>query len=176
MQNKLFFYVYLQQTAVSLEIDQKQHRIMNIELLGGTSSRLYKLVAPLVMSAAVLRQNNNYPYKTSVRHEWLVALEDDGKTVKGFFPIERRDGYAYINNYYVSAETEEELLDAFIDKALTLYAPTCPLVACCSFSPHRNISRKRFFDRTGVEALCENEIHEKQWDGVVTYMRQHFPV
>ena len=129
MQNKLFFYVYLQQTAVSLEIDQKQHRIMNIELLGGTSSRLYKLVAPLVMSAAVLRQNNNYPYKTSVRHEWLVALEDDGKTVKGFFPIERRDGYAYINNYYVSAETEEELLDAFIDKALTLYAPTCPLVA-----------------------------------------------
>ena len=107
MQNKLFFYVYLQQTAVSLEIDQKQHRIMNIELLGGTSSRLYKLVAPLVMSAAVLRQNNNYPYKTSVRHEWLVALEDDGKTVKGFFPIERRDGYAYINNYYVSAERKK---------------------------------------------------------------------
>ena len=102
---------------------------MKIEILGGTSPRLYKLVAPLVMSAAVLRQNNNYPYKTSARHEWLVGLDDDGKTVRGFFPIERREGYFYLNNYYVPADAAEELLQAFIKEAMTKYATIGPLVA-----------------------------------------------
>lgn len=59
---------------------------MKIEILGGTSPRLYKFVAPLVMNAAVLRQNNNYPYKTSSRHEWLVGLDDDGKPSEDSFP------------------------------------------------------------------------------------------
>ena len=81
---------------------------MKIEILGGTSPRLYKLVAPLVMNAAVLRQNDNYPYKTSQRHEWLLALDDeDENKISGFFPVERREGYAYINNYYLSPEAEE---------------------------------------------------------------------
>ena len=39
---------------------------MNIERFSGTDERLYRAVAPLVMNPAVLRQNNNYPFKTSV--------------------------------------------------------------------------------------------------------------
>lgn len=117
---------------------------MKIEILGGTSPRLYKLVAPLVMNAAVLRQNNNYPYKTSSRHEWLVGLDDDGKTVRGFFPIERREGYYYLNNYYVPADSEEELLRIFIEKAITLYAPICPLVAVVH-SHHAPVFQKKGF-------------------------------
>lgn len=117
---------------------------MKIEILGGTSPRLYKLVAPLVMNAAVLRQNNNYPYKTSSRHEWLVGLDDDGKTVRGFFPIERREGYYYLNNYYVPTDSEEELLHIFIEKAITLYTPICPLVAVVH-SHHVPVFQKKGF-------------------------------
>lgn len=101
---------------------------MKIEILGGTSPRLYKLVAPLVMSAAVLRQNNNYPYKTSSRHEWLVGLDDDGKTVRGFFPIERREGYS-TSTTTMSRPSREEQLQAFIEEAITKYATIGPLVA-----------------------------------------------
>ena len=60
---------------------------MDIEKLHGTDPRLYQLVAPLVMSIPVLRYNNNYPFKTSVHHKWLVATEKG--VVKGFMPIER---------------------------------------------------------------------------------------
>ena len=49
---------------------------MDIEKLHGTDPRLYQLVAPLVMSIPVLRYNNNYPFKTSVHHKWLVATDD----------------------------------------------------------------------------------------------------
>lgn len=117
---------------------------MKIEILGGTSPRLYKLVAPLVMNATILRQNNNYPYKTSSRHEWLVGLDDDGKTVRGFFPMERREGYYYLNNYYVPADSEEELLHFFIEEAITLYAPIGPLVAVVH-SHHVPVFQKKGF-------------------------------
>lgn len=39
---------------------------MNILKLQGLDGRLFDLVAPLVMNPAVLRQNNNYPFKTRV--------------------------------------------------------------------------------------------------------------
>lgn len=90
---------------------------------------MYKLVAPLVMNATVLRQNDNYPYKTSSRHEWLVALADDDTKVWGFFPVERREGYAYINNYYISPNADESLLSKLIERSVELYVPVCPLVA-----------------------------------------------
>jgi len=41
---------------------------MEIEKLGGTTERLYRLVAPLVMKPCILRENNNYPFKTSMHH------------------------------------------------------------------------------------------------------------
>jgi hypothetical protein len=72
---------------------------MEIEKLGGTEKRLYELVAPLVMRPNVLRQNNNYPFKTTPKHIWFVALEED--QVLGFMPVEIKDNVAVINNYYV---------------------------------------------------------------------------
>lgn len=62
---------------------------MRIEKFGGTEARLYQLVAPLVMNPAILRQNNNYPFKTSAHYVWFVALE--GERILGFVPIEIRE-------------------------------------------------------------------------------------
>ena len=43
--------------------------------LNGTEKRLYQLVAPLVMNPKVLKQNNNYPFRTSENFKWFVAVE-----------------------------------------------------------------------------------------------------
>ncbi len=75
---------------------------MEIEKLSGTEERLYQLVGPLVMDPAVLRQNNNYPFKTSVHHIWFVAVEKD--LVLGFMPVEVKNDQAVINNYYIADE------------------------------------------------------------------------
>lgn len=72
---------------------------MKIEKLDGIEERLYQLVAPLVMRPSVIRQNNNYPFKTSNRHVWFVALDEE--QVIGFIPVEIRNQYVVINNYYV---------------------------------------------------------------------------
>ena len=47
--------------------------------LQGTEKRLYQLVAPLVMNPEVLKQNYNYPFRTSESFVWFVAV--DGKEV-----------------------------------------------------------------------------------------------
>jgi len=75
---------------------------MRIEKIDGTANRLYRLVASLVMNPEVLRQNNNYPFKTSVDHIWYIAFK--GKKVMGFIPLETRNGLGIINNYYVAGD------------------------------------------------------------------------
>lgn len=80
---------------------------MDIEILSGTAPRLYELVAPLVMSRNVLRQNNNYPFKTSRHHLWFIALEE--KIVMGFIPVEIKNDVAVINNYYIKEESNKTL-------------------------------------------------------------------
>lgn len=75
---------------------------MEIEKLSGTEERLYQLVGPLVMDSSVLRQNNNYPFKTSVHHIWFVAVEEE--QVLGFMPVEVKNDQAVINNYYIADE------------------------------------------------------------------------
>ena len=49
---------------------------MNILKLQGLDGRLFDLVAPLVMNPAVLRQNNNYPFKTTRNHVWYIAMDE----------------------------------------------------------------------------------------------------
>ena len=90
---------------------------MNIERFSGTDERLYRAVAPLVMNPAVLRQNNNYPFKTSVHFIWFVAFE--GEQVAGFVPVEVKNTRAVINNYYVAGE------DAGVLSALVAAAAGC---------------------------------------------------
>lgn len=80
---------------------------MEIEKLSGTEERLYQLVGPLVMDSAVLRQNNNYPFKTSAGHIWFVAVE--GERVLGFVPVEVKKEHAVINNYYIADENPDVL-------------------------------------------------------------------
>lgn len=66
----------------------------------GTDTKLFELVAPLVMNPAVLRQNNNYPFKTGAKYVWYVAV-DDGR-VDGFIPLKKTaDGGFLIDNYYI---------------------------------------------------------------------------
>ena len=66
--------------------------------LKGTEKRLYQLVAPLVMNPVVLKQNYNYPFRTSENFIWFVAVE--GKEIVGFIPLEHKKSEAIINNYY----------------------------------------------------------------------------
>ena len=92
---------------------------MTIEKLDGTSPRLYTLVAPLVMRRSVLRQNNNYPFRTSRSQTWFVAWE--GENVYGFVPVEITDGgIARINNYYVSGDNPQ-LLARFLREVVQYY-------------------------------------------------------
>lgn len=91
---------------------------MTIEKLDGTSTRLYNLVAPLVMKGSVLRQNNNYPFKTSRHHIWFVAI--DGCSVKGFIPVELKDRNVTINNYYVSGDSTD-LLSSLLQEVLRTF-------------------------------------------------------
>lgn len=89
---------------------------MEIIKLHGTNSKLYELIGPLVMSPAILRQNNNYPFKTSFKYTWYIAL-DEGP-VTGFMPVKMTETDNYmIDNYYVRGDditVLKKLLDATI--------------------------------------------------------------
>lgn len=83
--------------------------------LNGTEKRLYQLVAPLVMNPKVLKQNNNYPFRTSENFKWFVAVE--GKKVVGFLPLEHKKSEAIINNYYVK-DNNTEVLKVLLEKVI----------------------------------------------------------
>lgn len=85
----------------------KQLNMIQIIQVQGTEERLYQLVAPLVMDPAVLRANNNYPFKTSERYVWFIAIKDE--VVVGFIPVEQRASVSIINNYYVAGDNSEVL-------------------------------------------------------------------
>lgn len=89
--------------------------MVTIEHLDGLNPHLYVLVAPLVMNPEVLKQNRNYPFKTTKNHQWLIAMSE--KKVIGFLPIEVRRQQAIINNYYIQGENKE-ILDLLIKSAL----------------------------------------------------------
>lgn len=80
---------------------------MEILRLNGLDKKLYELVAPLVMNPAILRQNNNYPFKTSSRYVWYIALEEDN--VIGFIPLKSKEDGFSIDNYYISGDSAETL-------------------------------------------------------------------
>lgn len=91
--------------------------MVQIVQLHGTDKRLYELVAPLVMNPEVLKQNYNYPFRTSEEHEWFIAL--DNKHVVGFMPVEHKQYECVINNYYIkerNVDTLKLLLEKVIEK------------------------------------------------------------
>ena len=81
---------------------------MNIIRLNGEEKRLYELVAPLVMSPAIIRQNNNYPYKTEKDYIWYIVT-DDNDNVEGFMPLKPKICGYYIDNYYISNDNKETI-------------------------------------------------------------------
>ena len=86
---------------------------MNILKLQGLDGRLFDLVAPLVMNPAVLRQNNNYPFKTTRNHVWYIAMDE--QRVLGFMPVKMTLTNNCIDNYYISGDNSsviEVLLDS----------------------------------------------------------------
>ena len=106
---------------------------MKILRLNGTDKKLYALVAPLVMNPAVIRQNNNYPYKTSARYIGHIMVEKD--KVIGFIPLKPTLNGFCIDNYYYELDTPEifeQLLDDILDagyKELTATAHKCDVKA-----------------------------------------------
>ncbi len=86
---------------------------MEIKKLHGTEDELYRLVSPLVMNPMVLRQNNNFPFRTSDKFEWYIAMSDDA--VQGFFPVEYKLGGPIINNYYIRNH-KKEVLQALLER------------------------------------------------------------
>lgn len=91
--------------------------MIQIVQLQGTDKRLYELVAPLVMNPDVLRQNHNYPFRTSEAFVWFVAVDE--KKVIGFMPVEDKKKEYVINNYYIEGNNEatlKALVEAVIAK------------------------------------------------------------
>ena len=78
--------------------------MIQIIQLQGTDKRLYELVAPLVMNPDILKQNYNYPFRTSEDFVWFVAV--DKKKVIGFIPVEEKKKECIINNYYIEGNNE----------------------------------------------------------------------
>ena len=81
--------------------------MVQIIQLQGTDKRLYELVAPLVMNPEILKQNYNYPFRTSEDFVWFVAVEK--RKVIGFIPVEEKKKEYVINNYYIESNNEDTL-------------------------------------------------------------------
>lgn len=89
--------------------------MIEIIQLHGTDRKLYTLVAPLVMNPEVLKQNYNYPFRTSEQFEWFIAVEK--RHVAGFVPVECRRKEAVINNYYIKGK-EADTLRLLLEKVV----------------------------------------------------------
>ena len=83
--------------------------------LPGTDPELYRLVAPLVMNPVVLRQNYNFPFRTSEKFVWFVAT--DGDEILGFLPVEQKRFEYVINNYYVRGK-DPDVLQQLVEATL----------------------------------------------------------
>lgn len=72
---------------------------LKVRIFEGKSPELYLAVGHFVLSPACLRENNNYPYKSSRMFTWHVLYHED--QVVAFMPVERKlDGGYKIDNYY----------------------------------------------------------------------------
>ena len=59
------------------------------------------------MNPEILKQNYNYPFRTSEDFVWFVAV--DKKKVIGFIPVEEKKKEYVINNYYIESNNEDTL-------------------------------------------------------------------
>lgn len=110
---------------------QKKKRsedMIQVVQLHGTDDRLYRLVARLVMDPEVLKQNYNYPFRTSENYEWFIVLDDE--RVTGFMPVEQKKKEYVINNYYVEAK-DAATLKLLLESVTGQWNGERPLIAVC---------------------------------------------
>ena len=87
---------------------------MEILQLDGLEPQLFNLIGPLAMNPKVLRANNNYPFKTTERFQWYIAVEDNDVT--GFVPVEQEVLVELLgavkpkNNLYAIVQTKHEAI------------------------------------------------------------------
>lgn len=115
--------------------------MIQIIKLNGTDKQLYKLVAPLVMDPEVLKMNNNYPFKTSDKFVWFVAVS--GKKVVGFIPVEVRGSSAIINNYYIG-KNQEEALSLLLADVIAAFSGEQTLVAIVQTEHQASFEKEKF--------------------------------
>lgn len=76
-----------------------------VRIFEGKSPELYLAVGRLILSPACLRENNNYPYKSSRMFTWHVLYQEEN--VVAFMPVEKKiDGGYKIDNYYATPDRE----------------------------------------------------------------------
>lgn len=76
-----------------------------VRIFEGKSPELYLAVGHLILSPACLRENNNYPYKSSRMFTWHVLYSEE--KVVAFMPVERKVDSGYkIDNYYATPDRE----------------------------------------------------------------------
>ncbi len=112
---------------------------MEVISLHGTEDRLYELVARLVMDPDIIRQNNNYPFKTTPQYIWYICMGDS--ELVGFMPVKNTSRGLYIDNYYIK-EDKREVLDALITNILA--ASDKPVTVLCH-KRHTEVFRQHEF-------------------------------
>ena len=122
---------------------------MEVISLHGTDDRLYELVSRLVMNPEILRQNNNYPFKTSNGHTWYLCMGNG--CVSAFLPVLTKGRGLYIDNYYISGD-EPEILDLLTEAIL---ASTDKTVTVLSHKRHTGLFRRHGFISGTVFALYD---------------------
>ena len=130
---------------------------MNILKLGGLDCRLFELVAPLVMNPAVLRQNNNYPFKTTRKYVWYVA--EDGGRVLGFLPVKMAETNYRVDNYYISGD-DSSVMERLLDGVIRDFSFGLPLVAIVHERHVEGFSRKNFISCVEWKRYVKMRYHE----------------
>ena len=130
---------------------------MNILKLQGLDGRLFDLVAPLVMNPAVLRQNNNYPFKTTRNHVWYIAMDE--QKVLGFMPVKMTLTNNCIDNYYISGDNSS-VIEMLLDRIIHDFSSDGSLVAVVHERHVEDFSMKNFIPCVEWKKYVKMSYHE----------------
>lgn len=119
---------------------------MNVIKLGGVDKKLYELVAPLVMNPAIIRQNNNYPFKTSRNHTWYIAVENE--LVTGFIPVKTGTTTLLIDNYYISGDSTT-VIECLLNKIIADFNEP-GILSALVHKRHIDVFKKHGFQTTKI--------------------------
>lgn len=88
-----------------------------------------------------------------MHHIWFIAIEEE--RVVGFMPVEIKDKYAVINNYYIDKD-DPDLLAALLREVIRHYAGQYKLQICYSLSPFICVCSEWLFYNQAMEIICKN--------------------